>query len=447
MKILENTKTAKSLYSDSKNKSGNKTYLVTFLLICSIVVILYLSMLTLSAHQFHHSLQRISSEGNPSISVERLVHFSKEKAGYDTLRNSNIKNLPTAEKRITEVEESIKQEEIILAEVKVLASKVESDERRKVLYTDQEVTQDKLKLLREELLGKKCGLIQSVIDIDNDYISSLDKLFEETGLGRPNPKDGTSNSYHLALGKYISLYDEVIEEANCPRPIPEIRRVNSSKVIDKQLTQMLAEYRYFNSENTGLLAVDDFFKSAYIKMPRSMLTILVVLLMGALGGLITLVRALMSSDNQDIKVSIKAFLFTPLLGSVTAFAIFVLAKAGVLVVSDAGSEGGAYLSPFFVSFLGLISGLLSIDALDTITDIAKRWFVGSAKNIERWYTGSAELLEDPDAISVLAILADFPDQDIRDWLSMEKSVPYKGQTVIAAAMKKPRGAIFTDIKP
>ena len=173
MKILENTKTAKSLYSDSKNKSGNKTYLVTFLLICSIVVILYLSMLTLSAHQFHHSLQRISSEGNPSISVERLVHFSKEKAGYDTLRNSNIKNLPTAEKRITEVEESIKQEEIILAEVKVLASKVESDERRKVLYTDQEVTQDKLKLLREELLGKKCGLIQSVIDIDNDYILSL----------------------------------------------------------------------------------------------------------------------------------------------------------------------------------------------------------------------------------------------------------------------------------
>ena len=223
--------------------------------------------------------------------------------------------------------------------------------------------------------------------------------------------------------------------------------MNSSKVIDKQLTQMLAEYRYFNSENTGLLAVDDFFKSAYIKMPRSMLTILVVLLMGALGGLITLVRALMSSDNQDIKVSIKAFLFTPLLGSVTAFAIFVLAKAGVLVVSDAGSEGGAYLSPFFVSFLGLISGLLSIDALDTITDIAKRWFVGSAQNIERWYTGSAELLEDPDAISVLAILADFPDQDIRDWLSMEKSVPYKGQTVIAAAMKKPRGAIFTDIKP
>ena len=445
MKILKNTKTAKSLYSDSKNKSGGKAYLLTFLLLCSIGVILYLSMLTLSAHQLHHSLQRISADGNYSISVERLDFYSDKRSELDAKRQGQKAELEHFEDKIFDKEEALKDIKLELSRLKGrMRVQVEPDVLRD-LETEFGFLQPILDSSEEDLLNDKCELVQKVIDIDNDYISSLDSLFQETGLGATKTNSLSDNSIHLALGGYVSLYDKLTLDESCT--FTEIRRNFASSIADKQLTQMLAEFRYFNAEDPGLFKYDNWQKRAYVKMPRSMLTILVVLFMGALGGLITLVRALMSSGNHEIEVGIRAFLFTPLLGSVTAFAIFVLAKAGVLIVSDAGSEGGAYLSPFFVSFLGLISGLLSIDALDTITNIAKRWFVGSAKNIERWYTGSADLLEDADVISILAVLAEAPDQDVKDWLSGDKATPYNGQTVIAAAMKMQRGAIFTDIKP
>jgi len=441
---IKGTKTARSIYKKNDSSSSIGTYIYAAQLILAILICLYLSALTLSAHQLHHSLQKISADGVISISTERLGSFSDAKDKLDIIRDEKKKGIIADRKDFSDIYRRIAEKEDEISELHGQAAIANDDNEATQITARAAIEENKLLRIKSDLIDKQCALVQSVIETDNDYVSSLDNLFEQTGFGIIREPLENDNSIQLALAGYISLYDELTRTEQCS--FPEIRRLKNYTIPDKQLTQMLAEYRYFSPRDAVIFPFTINIRKAFIQMPRSMLTIVVVLLMGALGGLITLVRALINDSNDAVRVSYKAFLFTPILGAVTGFAIFVLAKAGVLVISDAGTEGGAYLSPFFVSFLGLISGLLSVDALDTMTDIGKKWF-SSSKGTERWCVDGGDIISDDEKIGTLAVLAGVPDELFREWLRCEKPVPEYGQKIISAAQTKPQGTIFTDIQP
>ena len=65
-------------------------------------------------------------------------------------------------------------------------------------------------------------------------------------------------------------------------------------------------------------------------------------------------------------------------GALAALIIFIVAKAGVPIVADFSRLGGdAAINPYFVSFLAIISGLLSENAIANIQEQGTR-FLGAA---------------------------------------------------------------------
>ena len=72
-------------------------------------------------------------------------------------------------------------------------------------------------------------------------------------------------------------------------------------------------------------------------------------------------------------------------GAMTALVIFIVAKAGVPVIADASRLGGdASINPYFVSFIAIISGLLSENAIANIQAQGARIFGGVGGNVDRW---------------------------------------------------------------
>jgi hypothetical protein len=58
-------------------------------------------------------------------------------------------------------------------------------------------------------------------------------------------------------------------------------------------------------------------------------------------------------------------LLIPLIGAVVSIGGYVLAKTGLLLLSSARGESS--LSPFMISLVGIISGLLAKEVIDTIS--------------------------------------------------------------------------------
>jgi hypothetical protein len=66
-------------------------------------------------------------------------------------------------------------------------------------------------------------------------------------------------------------------------------------------------------------------------------------------------------------------------GAITALVIFIVAKAGVPVIADASRVGGdAPINPYFVSFLAIISGLMSENAILSVQTQGARFFAPDA---------------------------------------------------------------------
>ena len=108
-------------------------------------------------------------------------------------------------------------------------------------------------------------------------------------------------------------------------------------------------------------------------MPRQLLTLILTLSMGALGSVIFLTLAYFRDQGE---IAFSWYLFRPFLGMVTAFAVFVLAKAGQLTISSGSNVDvlSEDLSPYFISFLAIVSGLLSEQAIRRIRGVGDNIF-------------------------------------------------------------------------
>ena len=194
-------------------------------------------------------------------------------------------------------------------------------------------------------------------------------------------------------------------------------------------------------------------------MPPDMLTLILVLSMGALGGTISLTRLYFrdGASEGEPKGTPSYYLFRPFLGAITALAVYILAKAGVLVISAPSSEeSGADLSPFFVSFLGIVSGLLAEQALDTIQKAGANWFADSGTvGRARWAHGLKAALggDDPaKADETAKRTADLADtigvaaETMQEWVDERKPVPSQFQVLIAAYLHMSPRDLFSDMQ-
>jgi hypothetical protein len=138
-------------------------------------------------------------------------------------------------------------------------------------------------------------------------------------------------------------------------------------------------------------------------------------------------------------------------GGITALVIFVVAKAGVPLVADASKLGGdAPINPYFISFLAIISGLLSERAIAAVQTQGGRFFgPETATEPSRWVKDDltsqmqAQNLSPKDLAGYLSL----EDKVVESLVKGEHAADPEQQKIIAIYFRKTVRDIFTDIPP
>ncbi len=225
----------------------------------------------------------------------------------------------------------------------------------------------------------------------------------------------------------------------------KLKSVMNDEPSREQVTTAYAMAMKLHSLNSGL------FPDFSTKQPV-LVTLFLVLIMGGLGGLISLTQSFLSDSEPDPHPSY--YIFRPILGILAAFAVFILVKAGVLVAAGATPNGTDSLNPYFVAFLGVVSGLMAPNALKRIQVAGESLFRTSTDTDHGRYaiaipgTSLREKLDkhSDQAVPKLAHLLSVDQEKIEAWISGSNPTPLNAQQVIAVLLDKEIFELFHDIK-
>jgi hypothetical protein len=178
------------------------------------------------------------------------------------------------------------------------------------------------------------------------------------------------------------------------------------------------------------------------------LTLTLVILMGILGSSLQMTYAFFKHHRIEKP---GAYLLRVCVGAITALVIFIVAKAGVPVIADASKLGGdASINPYFVSFLAIISGLMSENAIASVQNQGARFF-GAENTGEppRWARQDLQPAftaanRDPERVKRLL---QAKDEDFEGWMSGKDPLPANAQMIIAGVLQTPARDLYTDIPP
>ncbi|OCP06539.1 MULTISPECIES: hypothetical protein [unclassified Ensifer] len=181
-------------------------------------------------------------------------------------------------------------------------------------------------------------------------------------------------------------------------------------------------------------------------LPSEFLSIVLVIAMGILGSTVQLTNEYYR-DGGIPKSS--HFLIRPMLGAIIAIVVFVLLKAGVLVVTDSAKLGeAAPLNPFFIAFVGIVSGLLSENALETVRGVGQTWLRGgTVEQRPRWASGVKSHLSETKTIAELSGKTGIDVQSLERWVEQQAPVPPDMQKLFAVWLDKDVRTLFTDLPP
>lgn len=185
-----------------------------------------------------------------------------------------------------------------------------------------------------------------------------------------------------------------------------------------------------------------------IFLPVEVLTLLLTLAMGALGATLQATRQMVEGfgDGGEADCPLGCFLFRPFQGMVTACVVYIVFKAGQVTISTGDTEA---LNPFFVSFVGIVSGMFTSEAYQMIGRAA-RGLLRSAGGDEgaRWGFGLAAAMA-AQGITPERMAADLgrDPSEVQGWMDEKSPVSSADQAVVAAYLRLRPRALFTSEAP
>jgi hypothetical protein len=182
-------------------------------------------------------------------------------------------------------------------------------------------------------------------------------------------------------------------------------------------------------------------------VPPEIMTLFLVVLMGLLGSSLQLTHQLFVRKEAE---SGGVYSLRLCVGAITALVIFIVAKAGVPVIADASKLGGdAPINPYFVSFLAIISGLMSEKAIISVQTQAAKYFDSGATEMLRWARAEVRdaMTQSQRNPADVAKSLEISETVLEDWLSGDEPVPLAGQKLFAAVLNRPIRDLFSDIPP
>ena len=173
--------------------------------------------------------------------------------------------------------------------------------------------------------------------------ASMDKLRDLQLQYRQTPDNQIKMQIAFITGNVTSSTKRLIELNKAHNVFIQQSENVISTISDIQYYEQM-----FSLLNT-LFGVDNFWA-----VPRHILTIMLIFSMGALGSLIFLTIEFLKQSHVDNRFSV--YFFRPFLGMVIALAVYVMYKSGQAAL---GVDKQEHLSPFLISFISIMSGMLA----------------------------------------------------------------------------------------
>jgi hypothetical protein len=181
--------------------------------------------------------------------------------------------------------------------------------------------------------------------------------------------------------------------------------------------------------------------------PSDFLALALVCFGGVLGALLRIVFFSYVSGRDP---NIRNIFIGPILGLICALVVYILFRAGFIVITDRGpSAETATLSPFVIAIISMSAGLLSERAIELFQRTGGTW-LGSAEasQASRWAVRLQEELDKRKMeIGTLAQRLDVSKDKLVDWAAEKDMVPIDKQREISLVLDIPVRQLFTDLPP
>jgi hypothetical protein len=120
----------------------------------------------------------------------------------------------------------------------------------------------------------------------------------------------------------------------------------------------------------------DWSTKPFVVTPYDLLVMFLIMCMGALGGLVRILRSYLDPAAPD--PSPRDYILIPIIGMVIAIGGYVLAKTGLLLLASTKEETS--LSPYMIGLVGIVSGLLAKEVIDRLTVIGGNMLQGQQQS-------------------------------------------------------------------
>jgi hypothetical protein len=280
-----------------------------------------------------------------------------------------------------------------------------------------------------------------------DLASALEKM------GRVETAFYTANERLLAAKEALESIQKELQRASCDQVMAEV--VPEDKVVN--LRGFVLELDAFSRLEMMLFFIGD--PMWFVKMPNSILTLLLTLAMGALGSTIFVtvqflgplqVSRVTENPAQKQVPPWPWFIFRPFLGMIVALAVFIAFRAGQITLSATPGGGDNGINPFVISFFALIAGLLSEKSIEYLVRSGEKLLGGqppkpTPEPVHRASGLEAALAADTTKTrEALAVHMGVPPATVDAWIAGRETLSRADAQKIAAWLDKPLAELFKE---
>ena len=192
------------------------------------------------------------------------------------------------------------------------------------------------------------------------------------------------------------------------------------------------DYQFFVDFNYGI----------FMAMPHRVLVLSLSMAMGMLGGVVTITWNFIRNDSG---LTIRRFIILPFIGSMSAFIVLIFLSAGQLKLT--AGDADVSLNPFVLSFVGIISGLLSERVYARISDVGGNFFKVDDGSPRWGFRLQAALDAAGVTVTDLARHLEATEEETPRIMAETTTATLTQQRLIAAFLRLPVRELFTDISP
>lgn len=218
-------------------------------------------------------------------------------------------------------------------------------------------------------------------------------------------------------------------------------KLAGNQVIDGKVLGGISQ-SVFQTATSTAAGLRKFGYAWLFSIPPEVLTLVLALVLGALGSTLHMTKVIIEGTEAP---SVTWFLFRPCQGVLMALVVFVVLKAGQLTVGAADTDT---LNPYFVAFVGTISGLLSPDAYRLVQRAGAAIIPPGSDEGDRWAFGLAGAMAAAgvDAATLADGIGAQPEE-MNAWMEETAPVPAQQQALIAAWLHADSRRLFTADRP